>query len=535
MQSITFDQFKSGLDLRKSIYTAGADSMRRLDNCRITAGYEIEKRGCLTAVQEVPSDVAGPAVSNNILTYFTASAPPSLPYGDDLLIVKSYDSAVRPLTGVRYCSMFQGFPFLVLEFDDRYIEWCYIDSEVWDELSAYPTVGTIVHPTVQNGYRYLVDSIASGGAIPLGVEPTWPTTIGATVVQAGVGPGTTTWKCYAYKITDANCPHSDSAAIVANKIYGVTLDANDVGIAPYCATASARDWTTSSNAGFLPVYNQQGAVGRLVGVGEHHGKKLLVYFEDSVQIWSADPDPDLTVISSSILTSGTVFPRASGQVGSDTFYLSRGGFRSVTLNSLVEVSEESDIGSPIDSLVREQFSGNVDDAIALWLNDPGQYICIVDGTAYVYSSSRTSKLGSWSRYFYPGQPDDMCIYQGKLWMRIGQDVYYLDPDTHQDDEDPPECVVEFPLLDCKSPGTLKMFQALDFVGTGSATIEFDYLNDQGVLHTSDALDVANFTMPGVLTPMELCAVAVAPRIRHRANERFSINRLTFYYQQLGAD
>lgn len=48
------------------------------------------------------------------------------------------------------------------------------------------SVGDIVRPTAHNGYRY--KSIV-GGATG-GAQPTWPTTIGSTVVDGGV-----TWQC----------------------------------------------------------------------------------------------------------------------------------------------------------------------------------------------------------------------------------------------------------------------------------------------------------------------------------------------------
>ena len=42
----------------------------------------------------------------------------------------------------------------------------------------------------------------------------------------------------------------------------------------------------------------------------------------------------------------------------------------------------------------------------------------------------------------------------------------------------------------------------------------------------------NTTIPGPLTPVELCATAVAPVITHAANEDFRLDSLTFYYESL---
>lgn len=57
-----------------------------------------------------------------------------------------------------------------------------------DYTTGAKTQGTIVEPTTPNGFVYIcsVAGTATG-------EPTWPTTLGATVVDGGV-----TWRCHAY-------------------------------------------------------------------------------------------------------------------------------------------------------------------------------------------------------------------------------------------------------------------------------------------------------------------------------------------------
>lgn len=75
-------------------------------------------------------------------------------------------------------------------------------SQIWVAGATY-AVGHIRVPTTAggNGYRYRVTSITTG--VAAGVEPTWPTTVGTTVVDGGV-----TWICDG---TDA-CGSTESAA-----------------------------------------------------------------------------------------------------------------------------------------------------------------------------------------------------------------------------------------------------------------------------------------------------------------------------------
>lgn len=58
---------------------------------------------------------------------------------------------------------------------------------VWQASTTY-TIGQTREPTPNNGFRYVVDTPGTSGA----TQPTWPTTIGSTVVDGGV-----LWRCVA--------------------------------------------------------------------------------------------------------------------------------------------------------------------------------------------------------------------------------------------------------------------------------------------------------------------------------------------------
>ena len=68
MPVYSINDFKSGLDLRKSYTTAPAGSLRTLRNCVISAGAEIEKRTTFIPALPAPADSLG-LVSRNGLVY----------------------------------------------------------------------------------------------------------------------------------------------------------------------------------------------------------------------------------------------------------------------------------------------------------------------------------------------------------------------------------------------------------------------------------------------------------------------------------
>ncbi len=65
---------------------------------------------------------------------------------------------------------------------------------VWPTATAF-AVGSYVHPTTANGFYYKNTAIAGTGTTAAVTEPTWPTTIGSTVVD-NAGANQITWTCW---------------------------------------------------------------------------------------------------------------------------------------------------------------------------------------------------------------------------------------------------------------------------------------------------------------------------------------------------
>lgn len=333
-----------------------------------------------------------------------------------------------------------------------------------------------------------------------------------------------------------NAPQSKSITKAASRIfaaYGQTVK--------YCAAGAARDWTTASDAGFLPVQLQQDTGDECVAVGTFQ-KKLCVFFASSLQTWDVAVDPSANQIDQRLYSVGTLAPLTQAQFGNDLAFLSPFGFRSVAVRSTTDQVDDNDLGVPIDSLVipdalvTENLGPTAIDPLGVWIHELGQYWCIFDqgsaSKAWVFSYSKSSKLGCWSEYTFPIRITDICALNGKVYMRTASSLYEFDADQYTDDGIGIDVEVQMAFQDAKLPGVSKQFTGCDMVVTGAA--DFSVLYDPRDLgKESITQTLSGDTRPGDVVPVEVVATSVAPVFRHSADEAFEVAALSMYYQSLG--
>lgn len=81
MTELIIDDFKLGLDVRRSVLTAPPGSLRKLENCIINAGGEIEKRAAFIQVATLPPNTFGMTGMRNQIHVFGTAAPPTIDSG----------------------------------------------------------------------------------------------------------------------------------------------------------------------------------------------------------------------------------------------------------------------------------------------------------------------------------------------------------------------------------------------------------------------------------------------------------------------
>jgi hypothetical protein len=329
-------------------------------------------------------------------------------------------------------------------------------------------------------------------------------------------------------VADVNCPNTAAVIKLASKIFAVGADGSTVR---YSKTNAPRDWTTVSDAGFLPTgLNATGD--RTTNALGQYQKKLVTLARDGSQVWTVDPNPANMVFDEAVENVGTSYPKSLASVGGDLFFLSDFGFRSITTSRLINKKEDVDVGSPIDSLVKSALASMAGTPRAVYYYGTGQYICAIDTQLFVYSISRTSKIAAWSRYLMPFTVDAVAELLGVLYLRSGDNVYKFSESVYADSGVNFEVLLELPYMDFKSPGNLKRIYGFDLVQEGECYFSMGW-DIRNPLAVTDAIRVVGNTRGGGIVPLEVSGTEFSPRFRNTTNQSFRLDALTIFYEDLG--
>lgn len=328
-----------------------------------------------------------------------------------------------------------------------------------------------------------------------------------------------------YHITDVNCPHTKAGVRLAEKIWAVDDDVVD-----YCATGDPTDWTTAGDAGFLPTGLKTPGTEEALGLGEFNGQ-LTVFMIDATQVWAVDPDPSKNALDKVIQNVGTQYPLSTFPVSGDLFFLAPNGYRSVALQKFTNNMEDLDVGTPIDEIVTPLLVDGISPR-AHYYSGGGQYWCAIGDITHVYSFSRTAKVSAWSRYQFPFNVDALTSLSDQLYVRSSDSLYLVDPDVHTDDGVLFDVEIEMSFQSFKKPGVLKQLTGVDIVAAGTGQIAHRH-NAEDVDAISEYAPFEGDSRTGVMTPVEIMATEVAPRVTNRNSAAFRLDSLSYYYENLG--
>ena len=459
MPYVQVEDFKLGLDLRKSSLTAPNGSVRELTNCHITAGGEVEKR-----LGFPETTLIDPFDDENFYGPFDLTGTHGLAYLNGLIVVFGYGTAPPTLGAfIFYQSLSGG----------------HADA---------------------SGIKRVVSWDIFEGGIYVVIEPLTWTPSGAP------GGEIETYK-YQHYYNGSFVPTARGKTIrtYKSRVYGVLGK-----VLYYSALNDPTVWETiesdppdpltDPDGGFIDISTKDATVNSLTGMEVYYGQ-LALFSDFSVIIFQLDEDPAAAQLVQILRNIGAYNSEAIvGYGNGDVMFLSSSGIRSLRSKDINNSASVNDIGSPLDVLVLDGIaSGKTPITLSIVNPVTGRLWITIDAQIYILSYYANTKITAWSVYDAGFTPDYVTVAEDKLLFRDANDEskLYTYGGPLGTEYDNSEAVVTLPLADANDPATFKMIQAID------ATLQEEW-----------AIELS--TVPETPDLFELVATADAPTLAKRS-------------------
>jgi hypothetical protein len=164
------------------------------------------------------------------------------------------------------------------------------------------------------------------------------------------------------------------------------------------------------------------------------GQNMVVFGAKTTQIWNIDADPAKWSLSQVLDNTGTIHQYGVQAIGEvDVFYIESTGVRSLKTKELSGNAYVSDVGTPIDTIIRAKLklaeAAGYPVCSAIEPNTKQYWIFVYD-TIYVLTQSPVSKITAWAAY----EPIVMPIVSGLMGVNTISGLtigvrYYWDKST----------------------------------------------------------------------------------------------------------
>ena len=500
---LLIEDFKGGLDSRRSRITAKPGTLWNLVNAHINRGGEIEKRKAFVLSATLPTSQTFGLISSNANLYvFGSVAGPVVPAN------VQYQQLVHPtgiaMTGILSTDTFNGAIYAVAQFADGSVYAYYggVRVTTWDaivsaggnnqgisqalanQLNNDPNftstfIGnslTITGRNVNVPFSISVSATAGGAGSPtissVLLQPSSPTkpqisniTIGgvydpANFYQVIVSVPSNSYT-HTYFVAGTSIGIATIIKTFQGKMYGQTG-----GTEYFSSINDPTYWSTTqlNGCGFIEMDNQDAGSETLTGMGVYLGH-LAVFARRTVQLWLMNADPTQNTLTQTLNNIGTYAPRSIINYGDlNLFFLSDIGIRSLVPRDASGNAYVSDVGTPIDTIIQANNQNltpeQLANACAILEPTDGRYWICIGPFIYVYSYFVQSNILAWS-YYEPGFTTDFIVYSnGIVYLRSGDQIYAFGGFDGQTYDSCP-VTVELPHLDSQKPANWKTVRAID--------------------------------------------------------------------------
>ena len=505
MSTLTFEDFRDGLDRKKSEQVNNDRGFQTLDNAYVNAGYAVIKR---------------PGMENlHGATALDTALKGLFMFDQKLMMVTHAAGFVAP-------SVLAGYGINPPISATVQVLVCQ------NPLSATDAISRVWQIVPFNRKLYVVVEYVSG------------------VIRHFYGSVTqlvTAAPLHA-PITDPNCPNTNSVVANGSKMYAIGTNALGQAYVKYSATEDPTDWSSPGDASVtlgLPVGLESPDEDEVMGVGVFRNN-LVVFMTNNIQLWSTNPDPSQTSLDTVMENGYVTFPNTIRTSGNDLLFINNGGVYSSGQMLYTDSMEQTDIGSPIQELMENSIKNDsaTYEPKAIHYSGNNQWICFIKDQLYVLTHSALSKLNAWARWTIPASciMRDMCSYReflfGLMETPAGTFVYTFNPDAYDDELSTGVTNANIPLQIQSSynslgtPGNWKRIYGMDAMFEGTADIQHRW-DARSPAEKTTAVSLSGDTRMAPMVPVELMSTAVSFDITQNAASSFKLNGLTYYYETLG--
>ena len=232
--------------------------------------------------------------------------------------------------------------------------------------------------------------------------------------------------------------------------------------------------------------------------------QLIVYFNDSAQVWNVDPNPALNSLRDKIFGIGTRYPRGAASFASDNFFLADVGVRSITVNQLTDNLQDNDVGSPVDTLLVPTISAHSSRSRSISRRRGSTGSCSARRHGSIPSRARR-RSAAWSKYTFPFVLNDITQLDNVTYLRSGDNVYKLDKNEVPRRREPDRGCGRSSLSRREAAGDP---EAVHRHGCGARRESADPDRDESEppVGGDRGFTITGDTRPGELTPVEVMSV-----------------------------
>jgi hypothetical protein len=249
----------------------------------------------------------------------------------------------------------------------------------------------------------------------------------------------------------------------------------------FCALNSPTQWISGVDYGFINMASQSAGAEILTVAQEYQGL-MAIFSENNIRIWSISEDSVENVFLQTLQNTGTTAPGSVVPYGNnDVFYLDTSGIRSIKARDSSNAAYVSDVGTSIDTHIREFMDTLSEEQIAraVGVVEPidGRFWIGIDNRIYVLSYFPAAKISAWSYYEVDFTVKHFAKVGDRIYVRgteDGTDFLYLyggaDNNTYPGiDED--VCLIELPFFSASNPAAFKELLGFDIIGINSWKVE----------------------------------------------------------------